>query len=120
MRVLYVENHETFARTVIAEFMQDHAVTPASSIAEALGKLSSESFDALLIDFDLDDGKGDELVHRVRERDARIPIVACSAHETGNHALLDAGANVVCAKSSFRTIGQVLQDLEPLSKTDAY
>jgi DNA-binding response OmpR family regulator len=38
--------------------------------------LSSESFDALLIDFDLEDGKGDELVRRVRERDARIPIVA--------------------------------------------
>jgi CheY-like chemotaxis protein len=114
MRVLYVENHPTFARTVVAQFMQEHAVTVVRSIAEASAMIASEPFDVMLIDFDLDDGKGDEFVRHVRSLGLRLPIVACSAHEMGNGRLLDAGANVVCAKSSFGTIGRVLRHLVQL------
>jgi DNA-binding response OmpR family regulator len=113
MRILYVENHETFARTVIAEFVQDHVVTVASSLVEALAKLDVEPFDALLVDYDLEDGKGDEFVRKIRERGSRVPIVASSAHDEGNAALLKAGADVVCAKSAFRGIGGVLEKLMP-------
>lgn len=114
MHLLFVEDHATFAETVIAQFMTERSVVVAPSLAAALEKLAAETFDALLVDYDLPDGKGDELVRLVREKGSRVPVVAVSSHDAGNAALVAAGADVVCAKGSFATIGAVLDRLPPL------
>lgn len=108
LRILFVENHRVFAETVVSEFLRDHDVTIATNVADALKLFDDGIFDIVLVDYDLDDGKGDEFVRQVRRCGASVPVVATSAHEDGNAALLVAGANVACPKSQFRQIDAFL------------
>lgn len=108
MRILFVENHAVFARTVIEELLAGFEVTVAPSLAEARRRLDAGTFEAVLVDFDLDDGKGDALVTELRAGGFVGTIVAVSAHEEGNARLVAAGANAVCPKGRFREIRGVL------------
>jgi DNA-binding response OmpR family regulator len=105
--VLFVENHRVFAETVIEKFLADHEVLLVPTIAEALGILGS-SFDVVLVDYDLPDGKGTEVVRALRAAHFRGTIVAISSRDAGNAALLAAGATVICAKKDFRAIAAAL------------
>ena len=64
-----------------------------------------------LIDFDLDDGKGDDLVRWIRHSGNRSTIIGVSSHEEGNRALLNAGASGVCNKMHFDDIQTVIDAL---------
>ena len=108
MKILYVENHSVFAATVTGQFLSAHAVTIVPSLSAARAARSSQPFDFLLIDYDLDDGKGDALVKEIRSTGDLIPIVGVSSHEAGNAALLAAGASAVCGKMEFEKIQRVL------------
>ena len=55
MNLLLVENHRLFAETVTAEFLGDHSVTLVATVMEALDLYRGGSFDAVLVDYDLDD-----------------------------------------------------------------
>ena len=111
MRILYVESHATFATTVIAEFLRAHEVAVVPTAAEARTRLQTNSFDVILVDYDLDDEPGEALVRNIRANRIRTAIVAVSAHEDGNKALLSAGADAACPKASFRNIEPLLQQL---------
>ncbi|HJZ92958.1 MAG TPA: response regulator [Gemmataceae bacterium] len=111
MRILWVENHPLFARYAGREFLRDHTVVVVASLAAARAAVAVESFDVLLIDYDLDDGKGDVLVREARQLQRRTAIVATSAHEAGNDALVGAGADAACGKLEFGRIGDVLKSL---------
>jgi DNA-binding response OmpR family regulator len=104
LRVLLVENHELFARTVVEAFLSDCDVTVCGSVDAATRLASAEQYDAILVDYDLDDGKGDEVVRRLRGGGSRARIIAISARDEGNEALLRAGANAVCRKADFALI----------------
>jgi hypothetical protein len=65
----------------------------------------------VLVDFDLDDGKGEELVRELVASVGRPLIVATSSHADGNTALLHAGADAVCGKLEFARIPGLLQSL---------
>ncbi len=93
------------------QFLRGHRVTVIPTIQDAVAALSSSQFDLILSDFDLDDGKGDEFVCKCRTRFPHVPIVAVSAHDTGNTALLKAGASAVCGKMEFDRIEQVISML---------
>jgi CheY-like chemotaxis protein len=108
MRILFVENHSVFAETVITEFLDGYGVTLVGTCAEAQAA-EVKSFDAVLVDYDLDDGKGDAVVRRLRESGFQGPIIAVSSHDDGNAALLTAGASVACKKSRFREVPALLQ-----------
>lgn len=73
--------------------------------------LEGEQFDFVLINYDLDDGKGTALVAELTKRPERPRIIAVSAHERGNAELLEAGADAVCAKMDFAEIGAVVARL---------
>ena len=108
MKILFVENHARFARIAIASFLHEHEVEVQPSVAAALQSLQIQQFDAVLIDYDLDDGKGDVVVAALARMQPRPRIVAVSAHDEGNAALVAAGADVVCAKLQFAAIASVL------------
>ncbi len=65
----------------------------------------------MLVDYDLDDGKGTELVRELKLHQANMPIVGISSHQNGNAALLAAGAVVTCSKMEFSRIRLVLDQL---------
>jgi CheY-like chemotaxis protein len=108
VRLLWAENHAVFARTAGRQFLAAHQLTVVPSLAQAQAALATQSFDVLLVDFDLDDGKGTALVEFVRQLPGRLAVVAASAHEDGNAALLEAGADAVCPKARFAEIEAVL------------
>jgi DNA-binding response OmpR family regulator len=111
MRILFVENHNQFVSVVTREFLSNHDVTVVPGIAAALQQLESGEFDVVLVDYDLDDGKGDQLVRKIRTNMLAVKIVAVSSHEQGNTALLESGADAICSKIDFNRIEEVLESL---------
>lgn len=107
MNILWVENHRSFVNAA-KQFLAAHAVTVAPSLVDARVALAAHQFDAVLIDYDLDDGKGDELVRELLQFPNRPRIVATSSHDDGNRKLPDAGADAVCSKMTFTRIVEVL------------
>lgn len=78
------------------------------TVAGAIARFDAERFDAVITDFDLDDGKGIEIVRAIRSRGSRVTIVGASSHDDGNDALIAAGADAVCSKMRFADIARVL------------
>jgi DNA-binding response OmpR family regulator len=110
MELLWVENHPQFARFA-RPFLAGYSVTVVPSLAAARAALGKTRFDVVLVDFDLDDGKGAELVRELVASVGRPLIVATSSHADGNTALLHAGADAVCGKLEFARIPGLLQSL---------
>jgi len=108
MNILYVENHPIFAENVVRQFLLQHRVSVVPSISAAHLAIKDGSFDVLLVDYDLDDGKGSELVQSLRSSGNYIVIIAVSARVEGNDALLRAGADAVCSKMEFDEIQGVI------------
>src|SRR5688500_7115028 len=107
-----IENHALFAATVVGAFLGDHEVHVCPSIDQLKRTFSSAAYDAVLVDYDLDDGKGDAAVRWLRGAGYAGTIVAISAHAEGNEALLAAGADRVCRKSDFARIAEHLPPTE--------
>lgn len=103
VKILFVENHLLFAQTVIEQFLTGHEIMLVPTIAEAKGAMSP-TFDAVLVDYDLPDGKGTEVVLALRAMGFRGAIVAVSSREEGNDELRAAGATRTCSKKDFRAI----------------
>lgn len=111
MRILYVENHARFAKVTAQEFLSSHEVVIVASLAVARQAQARGGFEAVLLDYDLDDGKGVELVEALHCQGARPVIIATSSHEAGNAALLRAGADAVCSKMNFKNIEQAIANV---------
>lgn len=109
LHILFVENHAVFAAQVRRTFLSGHEVTIVPSLATARAALNNQTFDILLIDYDLDDGKGVELVSELARLERRPIMIAVSSHETGNAAMLAAGANKVCSKMEFQNIETTIE-----------
>jgi DNA-binding response OmpR family regulator len=110
MKLLWVENHAVFVRQA-GRFLAAHQVTVVPSIASAKDALLAAPFDAILLDQDLDDGKGSSLVEFIRDLPCSPPVIAVSAHPDGNSALLAAGAVAACPKIRFAQIETVLRSV---------
>jgi DNA-binding NarL/FixJ family response regulator len=108
VRLLWIENHPVFARIAARQFLAAHELTVVPSLAAARLALAAAAFDAVLLDQDLDDGKGASLVAFIHALPARPVVIATSSHEAGNQALLAAGADAVCPKLRFSEIESVL------------
>jgi DNA-binding response OmpR family regulator len=108
MKILFVENHSIFAKQVISCFLSAHEVTVVPSLAIARINLKSNHYDVVLVDYDLDDGKGAELIRELRKQGSALRMIGVSAHENGNTALLQAGADAICSKMNFDHIQEIL------------
>ena len=108
LKILFVENHSIFAQQATIHFLSAHQVTVAPSLSMARSSLAANQFDILFVDYDLDDGKGEELVRELREAGNKIRFVGVSAREEGNVALLQAGVDAVCSKMEFNRIQELI------------
>jgi hypothetical protein len=63
----------------------------------------------VLVDYDLPDGKGTEVLAHLQAQRFRGRIVAVYSHEDGNQALVASGAHATCAKRDFLRIREVLR-----------
>ena len=108
MRILFVDNHPEFTATVVEKFLREHVVLVVPTIAAAKEQLETGTFDVVLVDYDLDDGKGDELVRWLRARRTSAKLIAVSARDRGNEALRAAGVDDVCPKLEFSRLQGLL------------
>lgn len=108
LNLLLVENHAVFAETVTREFLTQYEVVRVAAIGEAMSALDRALFGVVLVDYDLDDGKGVEVVEAVKSLPEPPVIIAISAHDAGNEALIKAGAGAICKKAKFHKICEVL------------
>ncbi len=111
MKILYIENHEIFAKTVCNLFLSNDEVNLAPSIALAKSLLKANHFDIVLVDFDLDDGKGDEITTWIKINYPSLKIIATSSHQIGNDKIISAGADSVCAKNNFKNIQTIIDSI---------
>ena len=101
--VLVVEDYE-FARIALAELLADegYEVVPLATGREAIDRATSEPFDIAIVDIQLPDIDGLEVVRTMREHRpaARCVVTSGSAvldREGGNPRLLDRGAEALAA-----------------------
>jgi DNA-binding NarL/FixJ family response regulator len=111
MRILYVENHAVFAANACREFLSAHTVTIVPSLSDARRELGSANFDLALVDYDLDDGKGDQLIRELATAHPGTISIGVSSHDDGNTALLRAGASAVCSKMRFEDIQHLIDNV---------
>ncbi len=79
-RVLVVEDEATLCRVIARNLTaRGHEVTSASSVQTARHALEGREFDLMLLDIDLPDGTGWEVVRRLREEGLAVPFVVVSA-----------------------------------------
>ena len=117
MRLLFVEDNVAFRKTVLQEFLGGHEVTCAGSLLEARRQVATGSFDAVLLDYDLPDGKGEELIPDLLAAGLEGRIVATSAFGENNVRLLLAGASATVRKADFRSVGAILSRIQSLGNT---
>jgi len=112
MRILFIENHSVFAKTVTQAFLADHQVKVVPSMQSALVELkSSNRYDLALIDYDLDDCKGDEIAMKIKKLYPSIKIIATSSHAKGNNLIFNTGADAICGKMDFNNIQSVINSV---------
>jgi DNA-binding NarL/FixJ family response regulator len=111
VNILYVENHAVFAANATHQFLSFDTVTVVPTIDGARGQLAVKNFDLLLVDYDLDDGKGDQLIREIRASGNITPIIGVSSHDQGNKALSQAGASAICSKMQFENIQKVIKSV---------
>ena len=109
MRILWVENHAEFVRIAGRQFLASHEFVVAPSISAARKALESATFDAVLVDFDLDDGKGSEVVKLIATLSVKPVVIAVSSHAEGNAELTNAGADAICSKLEFSGIERIIK-----------
>jgi len=104
-----IENHAVFADTVKGEFFSDCEVAVEPTVRGGIAKVLDDGpYDAVLVDFELDDGSGTDAVFALREREYSGLIVATSAEDEGNTELVLAGADVACKKTDFGCLRSLL------------
>ncbi|MBK9973165.1 MAG: response regulator [Planctomycetes bacterium] len=111
MRILFVENHEVFSALVARKFLGEHEVRIVATLREARASLAESEFDLVLLDDQLDDGRGEELALELRAQGTHPTIIGVSAYEDLNAALVRAGADAACGKLQFSQIEALIRSL---------
>lgn len=111
MNILFIENHETFFKVVSEQFLKDYDITNVKTILRAKQELDSRLYDIVLIDYDLDDGKGVEVVDYIKTINIDTNVVAVSSHDKGNSLLMAAGADAICSKMKFMNINSTIEKI---------
>ncbi len=126
VNLLHVEDNRVQQRMVVSllkalpEF--DFAVTVAESEEEALAAFSKGGIDFVLLDYQLAQGNGLQCLHKLRQRDPLVPIVALSATAPAEVAgdLIRGGADDYLNKFDL-TLEQFVRSVrEALYRTDSF
>jgi two-component system response regulator DesR len=120
VRIMLVEDHTAF-RQVLTFLLSDdpelEVVAQAGSVAEAREALEGglgETLDVAVVDLDLPDGDGREIIRELRRSSPGVGIMVLSAtvRFEDNEEILEAGADVVLDKvRSYSTIAEEVRRL---------
>lgn len=85
--LLVVEDEQPLARLWANELDRLVEATLAFSVAEARGKLNSRAYDAVLLDLNLPDGSGLDLLREISEKDDDTAVIILTANADLNSAI---------------------------------
>jgi DNA-binding NarL/FixJ family response regulator len=111
MRVLYVDDHTPFRAVVQRRFLIGHEVVGAADLAEARRHLADGHFEVILLDYQLSDGLGEDLIREIVERKLPTKVVAVSANAENNARLIAAGAIGAVSKNEFSKLAEKLETI---------
>lgn len=87
-KVLVVDDDEDTLEVVTSTLLrEDYAIEPFSSPVLALQRLQQESYDTLLVDYQMPEINGLEFIRKARIHDKDVPIILFTAHATISHAV---------------------------------
>ncbi len=104
-RILHVDDHalfrESLSRLLAAE-SDCQVVAQCSTVDEALALLDSPDFDVMLLDYELGDRRGNEIVAAARQKNllARILIVTVGLTRTEIRQMMNAGVAGIFLKNN--------------------
>ncbi len=78
LRILHVDDFDEFLDEFRELFAEHFDITSAQSGAEALERLADQDFDAAVVDYEMPDLDGLELMARAQERGLDLPIIFCT------------------------------------------
>jgi two-component system, OmpR family, response regulator len=96
MRLLVVEDEADLAQAIVAHLVEaSHAADHVSTADDALAAIRTTNYDLILLDLQLPDGDGLSVLHDLRERKERTPVLIATARDriTERIAGLDEGAD---------------------------
>jgi PAS domain S-box-containing protein len=118
-RVLHVEDDFDFS-CVLAKSLGDSAeLVGAATLATAESLLARERFDLVVLDIDLPDGSGLELLERLKSHPGGpVPVLILSASETDNGIRQKVEAAMVKSRlSEERIVDTILEQIRKASRT---
>ncbi len=100
MRILLVEDEALLGEAVAAHLNKRHAVDWMQSLEEASGAMKAIAYDLLLLDLNLPDGRGLDLLRSLRKAGQSIPVIIITARDQIRHRIegLNAGADDYISK----------------------
>jgi PAS domain S-box-containing protein len=100
-RILHVENDEDILKIVAAILNDTVDIVQAQNVEEAQEKLKYEDFDLVVLDLDLPDGSGLELIPTLYNSMGRpIPVVIFSAQDVTTNSIHQVAATLVKSRTS--------------------
>jgi two-component system, NarL family, invasion response regulator UvrY len=108
LRVMLVDDHPIVRRGVrnlLVEAFPTSAIEEVGLGAEAVAKVRSHRWDLVILDLTLPDGSGLDVLKRVREMHARLPVLILSMHASEQFArrAIAAGASGYLTKDTADT-----------------
>jgi DNA-binding NtrC family response regulator len=79
-RVLVVDDEEALRLSLVAILEDEFDVVEAATLAEGRRRIDTESFDVLVSDFQLPDGRGDALIRHCAERAPATQRILLTGH----------------------------------------
>ncbi|MGC8724073.1 MAG: PAS domain S-box protein [Acidobacteriota bacterium] len=100
-RILHVEDDPDVVRVLAVVLAGEAGVASARTLEEARRLLAEERFDAVILDLDLPDGTGLDLLPELKARDGRtLPVIIFSAAELPRELARRVGAALVKSRST--------------------
>ena len=95
MRILLLEDEPLLGEAVAAHLKKMHAVDWFRTLEEASSAIEAVAYDLLLLDLNLPDGRGIELLCAIRKAGKRLPVIIITARDQVRDRIdgLNAGAD---------------------------
>ena len=106
VRVFLVDDDPHVSHVIAQELLADsriYLVAAASGLRDARRKIGQHDFDVMLVDLNLGDGSGFDLIEQVKSRAPMVEVVVISSMEDEEHALhaFELGATGYLIKNSW-------------------
>lgn len=111
-RILHVEDDPDVIQVVTVILQGIAEISSAANFQEAQQKLTQESFDLVILDLELPDNSGLELLSCLKSQSkAPISVVIFSAHEIGTDTLQEVAATLVKSRTSNQELLDTIRSL---------